>query len=520
MKGMFGHRREHMADRIRVRAREGEEVEWSHKAARYAGALKDMMDDCPPENGIYPVPTIAAAALSKLAAMSEPDASPASLSHCSIMELLELIEGAIFLDACAALELIKTAVASRLNGKRAEELRGLLGANDFGSDEECAAALAEPTFTPDEPLQSATLPPALPTFTDDAKEAALGMVDVATLAEIKGVNRSWCALARRVLCTRLCRREGQPVPAMLANITDLDVGLLAGAGRLWEAAAAGRDLPGLVRLHGDGFEVDVVAVRGVHLDPADEDHEEGADEEDEESDSIFCGAVKAALRSCITGIGEPPLDLMLAAVACAGSGEIQGIPVQAMRSSGLTQLNLVGLGPGEWIGPHGAMLVACLLPVMASLTRLVLKDNNLGPQGAQHLSEGLTVNKSVTELDISNVGGSSSGDIQAEGAKYVADMLRVNASLTSLDVGDNGINGDEAKQLAAAVLAKPTIEVFTSIPLKELRMDSLTTLDLTSKGLGIPEAIVLADLLQFVSTSLTTVHRLQPTNPPGPLCNH
>ena len=71
-------------------------------------------------------------------------------------------------------------------------------------------------------------------------------------------------------------------------------------------------------------------------------------------------------------------------------------------------------------------------PKSASLTRLILKDNSLGPAGAQHLSEALKVNKSVTELDISNGGGSSSGDIKSEGAKYIADMLSVNGELTSV----------------------------------------------------------------------------------------
>ena len=52
-------------------------------------------------------------------------------------------------------------------------------------------------------------------------EAALGLVDVATLAELKGVTRSWRALAQRVLCSRLCRRDGQAVPTRLEEITDL-----------------------------------------------------------------------------------------------------------------------------------------------------------------------------------------------------------------------------------------------------------------------------------------------------------
>ena len=40
------------------------------------------------------------------------------------------------------------------------------------------------------------------------RQAALGLVYVAMLAELKGVTRSWRALAQRVLCSRLCRRDG------------------------------------------------------------------------------------------------------------------------------------------------------------------------------------------------------------------------------------------------------------------------------------------------------------------------
>ncbi len=65
------------------------------------------------------------------------------------------------------------------------------------------------------------------------------MVDVGTLAELKGVtlqaelkgvSRSWLALARRLLCSRHC--EGQPAPTQPAEITDLDIKVLVGnAGR-------------------------------------------------------------------------------------------------------------------------------------------------------------------------------------------------------------------------------------------------------------------------------------------------
>ena len=56
------------------------------------------------------------------------------------------------------------------------------------------------------------------------------------------------------------------------------------------------------------------------------------------------GAAKDALNSCISGEGEPPLRLTIAAVACAGSGVICDIPVQRMREYSLTKLDLSDRG--------------------------------------------------------------------------------------------------------------------------------------------------------------------------------
>ena len=89
-------------------------------------------------------------------------------------------------------------------------------------------------------------------------------------------------------------------------------------------------------------------------------------------------------------------------------------------------------------------------------------------------------------------------------ALHRADALRVNEALTSLDVGYNGITGDAARELAAVVLGKPTLESFCKIPLKQLRADELTELDLSYKGVGMPGALVLAGLLP-VSEALTSV---------------
>ena len=53
-------------ERVRLRARDGEAVEWTRRAAQRAGTIKDMMDDAPTDDGVYPVPTIAAAELAVL----------------------------------------------------------------------------------------------------------------------------------------------------------------------------------------------------------------------------------------------------------------------------------------------------------------------------------------------------------------------------------------------------------------------------------------------------------------------
>ena len=355
-------------ERVRLRAREGEAVEWTRRVAQRAGTLKDMMDDAPTEDGVYPVPTIAAAELAVLREMCEADSMPARLEQCSISELFRLVEGASFLDAPGALNHAQCALATRLNGKRADELRELLGAtDDFGSAENRVAALAEPAFSPGGQLSVATAgsaagPPALQpqpslsgmAVTDDAKEVALGMVDVGTLAELKGVSQSWLALARRVLCSRLSRCEGLPAPTQLAEITDLNIKVLVDAGRPWEAAAAGRMLPSLARLRWEGFEVSVAAVREVDLETPRQERE------------FLGGRAKAALLSCIEGEGEPPLELLLAAVACAGSGEIRGIPVQMMRDDSVSELDLQERN----IGVEGGMLLAHLVPIMGALTKI------------------------------------------------------------------------------------------------------------------------------------------------------
>jgi hypothetical protein len=531
-------------ERVRLRAREGEAVEWTRRVAQRAGTLKDMMDDAPPEDGVYPVPMIAAAELAVLREMCEADSMPARLEQCSISELFRLVEGASFLDAPGALNHAQRALASRLNGKRADELTELLGATDgFGSAEERVAALAEPAFSPEGQLSEAevgyaggapALQPQLTLWmavTDDAKEVALGMVDVVTLAELKGVNRLWSALARRVLCSRLSRCEGQPAPTQLAEITDLNIKVLVDAGRPWEAAAAGRMLPSLARLRWEGFEVNVAAVRGVDLDERDDDEDEYLDE----SPPFLGGPAETALLSCIEGEGEPPLELLLAAVACAGSGEIRGIPVQMMRNDSVSELDLEESN----IGVKGGMLLAYLMPVMGGLTSLNLSSNDiggywddireeivstpegpkaiadallvnggltkislasnkLGEEGTKAICEALEQNKTLKELDIS--GDSDGSNIgETAGVKHVAKMLGVNGALTKIDVRWNIFGPEGAKVFADALRVNGGL---TSL---NLSSNQLCGLDYLGKGTYTAEGITaIADTLR-VNGGLTSL---------------
>ena len=164
-----------------------------------------------------------------------------------------------------------------------------------------------------------------------------------------------CAHARRELCNRLwvrlSRREGQPEPAGVDSITDLDVECLNEAGRPWEVVVAGRQLPQLARLHGYGFVVDVQAVREADLEEDDDDAPLGGD----------------TLRSCIQGEGQPPGELLLAAVACAASGTVRGVPVQRLRED--DAIDELGFRrPG--IGVTGATLLGLMLPAATFLRSL------------------------------------------------------------------------------------------------------------------------------------------------------
>ena len=88
----------------------------------------------------------------------------------------------------------------------------------------------------------------------------------------------------------------------------------------------------------------------------------------------------------------------------------------------------------------------------------------------------------------------------AAGAAALAPALAANGSLTSLDVRSNNIAGDGAAQLSAAVLGNLKIEMFNEIPIKEMRADSFTELDLKGESVGVEGGMVVAGLIPVMGS--------------------
>ena len=366
-----------MGDELRVRGREGEEVRFSRAAARRAGTLSDWLEDTGGDGAFSALP-VSTAALRVIATILEEEE-----------EAEEEQEGAGTggRGAIAAVALASRELDRRLEGKGVGELREALGAAADLSEAEAAAALAEPAFVPPgiAPASADDGPPApqrslSSSLSEDALGEALSEVGAATLFKLKGVSAAWRARARGELCARLCGRGGQRAPqppARLDGITDLDVEGLRRVGRPGDAATAGRHLPSLARLHGWGFAVDVAAVRAQDLSV----------DGPMLGQNLRLRPSFPRLRGCVAGEGEAPLELLLAAAACAASTDLCGVPVEALRGDASpTELDFCNkrtdrclkyrpMPQGGHLGAVGARLLALLVSGNCVLTTLNLCNN-------------------------------------------------------------------------------------------------------------------------------------------------
>jgi hypothetical protein len=129
-----------------------------------------------------------------------------------------------------------------------------------------------------------------------------------------------------------------------------------------------------------------------------------------------------------------------------------------------------------------------------------LSFNDLKDEGVNAVCKAIQNNKE-TKLASLNFKYNSIGPV---GANAVAAMVAVTGALTRVDIRRNNIAGDGAEQLVAAVLGNLKIEMFNEIPIKEMRADSFTELDLEGKGVGVVGGMVIAGLMPVmgVLTSL------------------
>ncbi len=192
---------------------------------------------------------------------------------------------------------------------------------------------------------------------------------------------------------------------------------------------------------------------------------------------------------CKKGLG--PRDVIL-----LGSDLSQAVVTGALASVDLSGNHLTHYGRDM----TGIKELAAALGVNGSLTALNLSSNRLKDEGVSAVCEAIQSNKE-TKLALLNIENNGIGPV---GGNAVAAMVAVTGAQTSVDVGWNDITGDAAQELATVVLSMPTLEIFCNIPIKKLRADSLSELDLSGKGVGLPGMLVLANLLP-ITGALTTV---------------
>lgn len=224
--------------------------------------------------------------------------------------------------------------------------------------------------------------------------------------------------------------------------------------------------------------------------------------------------------------------------------------------SGNALCNVLKTGEGKYTA-EGIGEFSKALEVNRSITSLNLKDNSLcgskfktnerNHQGAQFLAEALRHNRTLTEIkldsnqfgdvgwkamfealrdapenkfvvwDIASHGITNgvcesiaeylrttqtlrtlnlrANNIGAVGAIAIAEALPVNTSLTALDLRLNMLTDAADKKVVQAALDSPHLISFGEVPIRELRNDTITELNLKGKSLGPAEGRVLAGLL-------------------------
>ena len=144
----------------------------------------------------------------------------------------------------------------------------------------------------------------------------------------------------------------------------------------------------------------------------------------------------------------------------------------------VTNLDLCSNG----IGDPGAACLSAAIKVNTVLTNLDLCGNNVGDSGAAFLSDAIKVSTVLTNLDLSE------NNIGASGAASLSDAIKVNTVLTNLDLSWNNIGYSGAAFLSDAIKVNTV----------------LTNLNLSGNNIGASGAASLSDAIK-VNTVLTNL---------------
>eukprot|EP00232_Nephroselmis_pyriformis_P017612 CAMPEP_0182876842 /NCGR_PEP_ID=MMETSP0034_2-20130328/14385_1 /TAXON_ID=156128 /ORGANISM="Nephroselmis pyriformis, Strain CCMP717" /LENGTH=549 /DNA_ID=CAMNT_0025009653 /DNA_START=12 /DNA_END=1658 /DNA_ORIENTATION=- len=170
-----------------------------------------------------------------------------------------------------------------------------------------------------------------------------------------------------------------------------------------------------------------------------------------------------------------------------------------------TRLVKVDLSASQ-LSDHGVRKLAGALKFHAVVEVLVLREGNVGAEGAQALGEALRQNKCLWMLDLAR------NHIRSDGARALAEALETNSTLREINLSRNEIGPDGAYGLGAALRANDSLEVL-NLACNNLGAEggaalgaalqgntALRRLELRENALGVAGAVALSDAIRWNGT--------------------
>ena len=140
------------------------------------------------------------------------------------------------------------------------------------------------------------------------------------------------------------------------------------------------------------------------------------------------------------------------------------------------------------------VLIAAAVEFRSSLTSINLDGNEIGNEGCKAFGKVLASSRNIKTVNLTN------NKISEEGAKHIADAVAASRSLSVVDMRFNPIAGAGAIRLSAAIVRNTGILKFNEIPIKEMRADGFSELNLNKVGIGVDGCMVVAGLLPVMGS--------------------